>query len=189
MFEWVFGPSRGHHSCSSQLCNKWYEQHHRYKVNIHTVRLALRSGNRGYSWHRSTNIRQYYNRLDTSSSGLDVCCTIQRVRIWHKEHESMDASCLESRVELLVVLWGIDWHFGPLRLIMSIPLWPVDPSSNGFFQHVNIISHWFVEHNNNNNKHEHDEFTVLIQAPIHNPIEHLKDVTCHIHNVTCNIYM
>ncbi len=42
-----------------------------------------------------------------------------RVRIWHKEHESMDPSCLVSMVQAGgcggVMLWGIFFaHFGPL---------------------------------------------------------------------------
>ncbi len=43
-----------------------------------------------------------------------------RVRIWHKEHESMDPSCLVSTVQAAggggVMVWGIfSWHtFGPL---------------------------------------------------------------------------
>ncbi len=39
-----------------------------------------------------------------------------RVRIWCKEHESMDPSCLVSMVQPGVMVWGIfSWHtFGPL---------------------------------------------------------------------------
>ncbi len=41
-----------------------------------------------------------------------------RVRIWHKEHESMDPSCLVSMVQAAggVMVWGIfSWHtLGPL---------------------------------------------------------------------------
>ncbi len=42
-----------------------------------------------------------------------------RVRIWHKEHERMDPSCLVSTVQAGgggVIVWGIfSWHtFGPL---------------------------------------------------------------------------
>ncbi len=66
-----------------------------------------------------------------------------RVRIWRKEHESMDPSCLVSTVQIRgggVMVWGIySWHMlGPLvpiehhltpqstwvlLLTMSIPLW------------------------------------------------------------------
>ncbi len=40
-----------------------------------------------------------------------------RVRIWCKEHESMDPSCLVSTVQAAgdgVMVWGILAHFGPL---------------------------------------------------------------------------
>ncbi len=39
-----------------------------------------------------------------------------RVRIWHKEHESMDPFCLFSMVQAAVMVWGIfSWHtLGPL---------------------------------------------------------------------------
>ncbi len=49
---------------------------------------------------------------------LDFCCNIQkysddRGRIWRKEHESMDLSCLVSMVQAGggVMVWGIfSWH-------------------------------------------------------------------------------
>ncbi len=41
-----------------------------------------------------------------------------RVRIWHKEHESMDPSCLVSMFQAGgggLMVWGIfSWHFWPL---------------------------------------------------------------------------
>ncbi len=96
-----------------------------------------------------------------------------RVRIWHKEHESMDPSCLVSMVQDGgggVMVWGIfSWHtLGPLvpiehRLnataylsIVADHVHPfmttVYPSSDGYFQQDNapchkaqIISDWFLE--------------------------------------------
>ncbi len=80
-----------------------------------------------------------------------------RVRIWRKEHESMDPSCLVSTVQAGgVMLWGIfSWHtLGPLvpiehRLnataylnIVADHVHPfmttVNPSSDGYFQQGNV---------------------------------------------------
>ncbi len=99
-----------------------------------------------------------------------------RVRIWCKEHESMDSSRLVSTVHAAgggVMVWGIfSWHtLGPLvpiehRLnttadlsIVADHVHPfmttVYPSSDDYFQQDNapchkaqIISDWFLEHDN-----------------------------------------
>ncbi len=115
-----------------------------------------------------------------------------RVRIWRKEHESMDPSCLVSTVQGGgVMVWGIfSWHtLGPSVLIehclnatayLSIVadhvhpfMTTVYPSSDRYFQQDNVpchkaqvISDWFLEHDN--------EFNLLKwppQSPDLNPID------------------
>ncbi len=82
-----------------------------------------------------------------------------RVRIWHKEHESMDPSCLVLTVQAFgggVMVWRIfSWHtLGPLVPIehhLNATAYPsivadhihpfmttVYPSSDGFFQQDNV---------------------------------------------------
>ncbi len=52
---------------------------------------------------------------------LGFCCEHSdiRVRIWHKEHESMDPSCLVTTIQAdgggVTVWWIFSWHtLGPL---------------------------------------------------------------------------
>ena len=110
-----------------------------------------------------------------------------RVRIWHKQNENMNPSCLVTTGQAAaggVMVWGMfSWPtLGPLvpighRLnataylsIVSDHVHPfmttMYPSSDGYFQQDNapchkarIISNWFLEHDN--------EFTVLKWPHIH----------------------
>ncbi len=84
----------------------------------------LRTGNWGNNSHRLIKTGQYkIGKTLPGLMSLDFCChsTFRcRVRIWCKEHESMDPSCLVSTVQAAggggVMVWGIfSWHtLGPL---------------------------------------------------------------------------
>ncbi len=148
--------------------------------------------------HQNWTIEDWKDVTWSDESRFLLLYSDGRVRIWRKEHESMDPSCLVSMVRAGggVMVWGIfSWHtLGPLvpfehRLnataylsIVADHVHPfmttVYPSSDGYFQQDNtpcdkaqIISDWFLEHDN--------EFTLLKWPPQSsdlNPIEHLRDV-------------
>ncbi len=147
--------------------------------------------------HQNWTIEDWKNVVWSDESRFLLRHSDGRVRIWRREHESMDPSCLVSTVQAGcgggVMVWGIFcWHtLGPFVPIehrlnatayLSIVadyvhsfLTTVYPSSDGYFQHDNapchkaqIISDWFLEHDN--------EFTLLKwppHSPDLNPIENL----------------
>ncbi len=74
-----------------------------------------RTGNIVYNLHRLTKIGQiedWKNIAWSDESRFLLQHSDDRVRIWHKEHESMDSSCLVSIVQARgggasVMVWGI----------------------------------------------------------------------------------
>ncbi len=67
-----------------------------------------------------TQITTCYNKgMQNTISECTTCRALKQIRIWRKEHESMDPSCLVSTVQAGgggVMVWGIfSWHtLGPL---------------------------------------------------------------------------
>ncbi|MDF4981198.1 transposase, partial [Vibrio parahaemolyticus] len=149
--------------------------------------------------HQNWTIEDWKNVAWSDESGFLLPHSDGRVRIWCKQHESMDPSCLVSTVQAGgggVMVWEIFiWHtLDPLvptehylntTAYLSIVaervhpfMTTVYPSSDGYFQQDNapchkahIISNCFLEHDN--------EFTVLQwppQSPDLSPVEHLWDV-------------
>ncbi len=132
--------------------------------------------------HQNRTIEDWINIAWSDGSRFLLQYSDGRVRIWRKEHESMDPSCLVSTVQAGggggVMVWGIfSWHsLGPLvpidhclnttayLIIVADHVHPfmttVYPSYDGYFLQDNaqchkaqIISDWFLEHDN--------EFTLL----------------------------
>ncbi len=150
--------------------------------------------------HQNWTIEDWKNIAWSDESQFLLQNSDGRIRIWCKEHESMDPSCLVWTVQAAggcgVMVWGIFcWHtLGPLVPIehclnataylsivaghVHLFMTTVYPSSDDYFQQYSapchkaqIIWDWFLEHDN--------EFTLLKlppQSPGLNPIEHLWDV-------------
>ncbi len=88
--------------------------------------------------HQNWTIQDWKNVVSYDESQFLLRHSDGRVRIWHKEHESMDPSCLVSTVQAGgggVMVWGIfSSHFGPLSTnwalfkLHSLPeycCWPI----------------------------------------------------------------
>lgn len=110
---------------------------------------------------------------------LIPAATIRWVRIWCKQHNSRDPSCLVSTVQAVgggIMVWSkFSWH----TLGLLVPTHLLIPSFDKCFQQDSVpcrkarsISNWFLEHDKN--------FTVLhnwlLQSPDLNKTEHLRNV-------------
>ncbi len=125
--------------------------------------------------HQNWTIEDWKNVAWSDESQFLLRHSDGRVRIWRKEHESMDPSCLVSMVLAGgggVMVWGIfSWHtLGPLSTnwasfkrhrLPEYCCWHVHPFMTTvyhllmYFQQDNapchkaqIISDWFLEHDN-----------------------------------------
>ncbi len=66
--------------------------------------------------HQNWTIEDWKNVSWSDESRFLLRHSYGRVRIWHKEHESMDPSCLVSMVQTVggVMVWGVFYTLGPL---------------------------------------------------------------------------
>ena len=158
--------------------------------------------------HQNWTIEGWKNVAWSDESRFQLRHSAGRVRIWPKQHESMDPSCLVSTVQAAaggVMVWGMcSWHtLGPLvpiehRLnaatylsIAADHLHPfmntVFPSSDGYFQQDNapcdkahIDSNCFLN------------MTAVLQwppqSPDLSPIEQLWDVVESLRDAIMSIW-
>ncbi len=144
--------------------------------------------------HQNWTIEDWKNVAWSDESRFLLRHSDGRVRIWCKEHESMDPSCLVSTVQTAaggggVMVWGIyflgtlntNWALFKCHSLPEYCCWPCSslydysvPIFWCYFQQdtapchkAQIISDWFLEHDN--------KLTLLKwppQSPDLNPIEH-----------------
>ncbi len=116
--------------------------------------------------HQNWTIEDWKNCAWSNESRFLLRHSDGRARIWRKEHESMNPSCLVSKVQAGgggAMVWGIfSWHTehrlnatAYLSIIadhVHTFMTTVHPSSDGYFQQYNapchkaqIISDWFLE--------------------------------------------
>ncbi len=121
--------------------------------------------------HQNWTIEDWKNVAWSDESRFLLRHSDGRVRIWRKEHESMDPSCLVSTVQAGgggVMVWGsTDWALFKRHSLPEYCCWPcpclydysdqhllMATSSRIMHRHkAQIISDWFLEHDN--------EFTLL----------------------------